>query len=81
MITRAIRGRKAKFCGDYCAKNYRADRAAGLIYPPWQDEAGGLISHDEASVKYGFCAYCFRPNFRTRPARERRVTVIVGAGT
>jgi hypothetical protein len=57
-ITRTVRGRVAKFCGVSCAEGFKSDREHGMIYPSIKEASGKLISVEEASRKYKFCAYC-----------------------
>jgi len=50
---------EATFCGTGCREAFQCDREHGLIYPYWL-VGGERIDHEEASVKFGVCAYCGR---------------------
>lgn len=59
--TYTCRGREFKAHGRNCAEGFKTDRAQGLIYPPYQEDDGEIISVEKASRLWGFCAYCGIP--------------------
>lgn len=60
-----VRGTKSypvrfRACHVGCAQAFKADRAAGVIYPPFKKPWGGgfFQNQEEASMEMRFCAYC-----------------------
>lgn len=56
-IIRSVKGRKARFCGVMCAEGFRSDRDGGVVYPAVLSDAT-FVSHEQASMVCGCCAYC-----------------------
>ena len=51
-------GEPFKACNSICASSLSADRANGLIYGSIRKEDNAVISWEQASIEFGFCAYC-----------------------
>ena len=57
-----VAGRPILAHGKACADGLREDRRNGLIYPSYRDDdLGCVLSVEQASKAWGFCAYCGIP--------------------
>ena len=58
-VLRTVKGERALFCNDNCARAFREDRRSGLIYLPCVVEGrGSAVPWAQASRLARFCAYC-----------------------
>jgi hypothetical protein len=57
-----IYGKKARFHGATCRDGFKTDRQYGAIYNSYIEDDGRPISVEQASLAWGFCAYCGLPN-------------------
>lgn len=71
-VLRTVKGERALFCNDNCARALREDRRSGVIYPACTVEGReSAVTWTEASRLARFCAYCKASQPTRKEIRER----------